>query len=225
MNVQFGLWRNKLLLVALTFFFVHNSSYLRVALRSLLEGSSFRWGYESGLYPDGRVMFANGIGLYGDLGYLTAHTFSVVLLLIMGLRKPDGLFRAALLVWTGLSVALYGWIVLVAGHTLTQSRETIGQVEAPVDLSVLIWPGAAFVSALALFARDLGRSSSVSTPMLPVNWLLLAAAAMAISAAGVVLNLGAQHGQADFAGMSLIYVSLMLLVAGLAPWTRSDSPS
>lgn len=219
----FGLWKNKLLLTTLLLFFLENSTYLRVFIRSALEGSDFGWAYYAGLSRAGDTILARGVGLSGHTAFILANAFVVGLLLVMGLRRPDGVFRTALLAWTASALALQAWILFGANQELTHSRETLGQIALTVDWTSLIWPGLACLSALALWLRGLTHVSESNVGWTRTNSILLLCGAAVLVVAGALLNLGAQHGEWDFMGMGLIYAFLFMAFAGLAPWRSASS--
>jgi len=214
----FALWKNKLLLLTLLQFFLENSTYLRVFIRSALEGSDFRWAYYAGLSRAGDTVLAHGVGLSGHTAFILANAFVVGLLLVMGLRRADATFRTALLTWTAATLSLHAWILFGANQELMHSRETLGQVAMTVDWTSLIWPALACVSALLLWLRGLTRVDNIEAAWSKTNTILLACAAAALVAAGTLLNFGEQHGKWDFTGMGLIYAFLFLMFAALAPW-------
>lgn len=219
----FSLWKNKLLLTALLLFFLENSTYLRVFVRSVLEGSDFGWAYYAGLSQAGDTVLAQGVGLSGHTAFILANAFVVGLLLVMGLRRPDATFRAALMAWTAAALWLNAWIFLGANQALTHSRETLGQVALSVNWTSLIWPGLAFLSALLLWLVGLRRGAEAATVWAKPNTILLTCAVIALVGAAIALNFGAQHDNWDFVGMGLIYAFLVLMFAGLAPW-RGATP-
>lgn len=218
---RFLLWRDKLLLAALAFFFLDNSSYLRVVLRSALEGPGFQWGYFAGLTRDGDIAMVRGHGLLGHAEYIFAQAFIVLLLLVLGLRRPDRLFAGALFVWTSVSLCITVWVMLGSREPITVSRDTLGVVAAPADWGMIAWPAAAWLAATALFAREIfAPRAQAATAWTPTNNLLLLGGAAALVASAALLNLGAQHGAADFTGIGLIYLALMFLALGASPWAR-----
>jgi hypothetical protein len=219
----FGLWKNKLLLTTLLLFFLENSTYLRVFIRSALEGSDFRWAYYAGLSQAGDTMLAQGVGLSGHTAFILANAFVVALLLVMGLRRPDAMFRTALLAWTAAALWLNAWILAGANQELTHSRETLRQIALTVDWTSLIWPGLACLSALLLWLRGLSRRSEAEAAWAKANTILLVCSVAALVAAGLLLNFGAQHGDWDFIGMGLIYSSLFFMFVGLAPWQATTT--
>jgi hypothetical protein len=220
MTVRFALWQDKLLLVALGLFFFAQSTYIRVALRSAFEGSSFGWGYFSGLQRNGDIAMVRGEGFNGHADYLAAKAFIVILVLLLGLRRPDGIFRFALLAWTSLSLGVAAWVIAMSNEPITVSKETLGLVNVPAGVWLLLPPGLAWFAALFLFVRDWGRPAPAPAWGL-TNTVLLAAGGLALAASAVLLNAGPQHGQADFLGIGVMYLSLAFVLAGLAPWQET----
>lgn len=217
---RFLLWRDKLLLVALGLFFFENSTYLRVAIRSALEGPAFQWAYYAGVTHTGAMAMVRGRGFLGHADYILAQAFIVLLLLVMGLRRPDRIFSGALLAWTSIALGMNAWLLWVAGDRMSSTKDTLG-ITIPAGWTDLLWPGAAWLAAFALFARDLlTRRDAPAIVWTGTNTILLAGAALVLAISGVLMNLGGQHGQMDFMGIGLIYVALTLFLAGLSPWGK-----
>jgi hypothetical protein len=218
MTVRFALWHDKLLLVALGLFFFAQSTYIRVTLRSAFEGSSFGWGYFSGLQRSGEIAMVRGEGFNGHTDYLAAKTFIVLLILLLGLRRPDGVFRLALVLWTSLSLGIAAWVITMSNEAVTVSKETLGLVNVPAGVWLLLPPGLAWVAALLLFVRDWGRPAPASSAWGLTNTVLIAAGVLALAASAYLLNAGPQHGSSDFLGIGVMYLSLTFMLAGFAPW-------
>ena len=221
MTVRFALWHDKLLLVTLGLFFFAQSTYIRVALRSAFEGPSFGWGYFSGLQRSGEIAMVRGEGFSGHTDYLAARAFIVVLVLLLGLRRPDGIFRFALLTWTSLSLGVAAWVITMSNEAVTVSKETLGLVNVPAGVWLLLPPGLAWLAAIWLFVRDWGQPVVAGAAWGLTNTVLIAAGILALAAAAYLLNAGPQHGSADFLGIGVMYLSLTFLLAGLAPWQEA----
>lgn len=221
---RFVLWGDKLLLATIGLFFLAYSTYLRVVVRSLFEGSSFGWAYLAGLKADRAPAQVSGRGLEGDAGYILAQAFIVALLIVLCLRRPDRLSRLALLAWTSISLGLSIWVFGFSSEPITVSKETLGIVDVPAGLATQLWPGLAWLGALLLVLRDLaGKAPATATPWTGANTALMLLAALLLAASAALLNLGPQHGQADFLGIGLIYAALFLALGGLCPWADRKS--
>lgn len=221
---RFLLGRDKALLATLGLLFMSHSTFLRVTLRAALEGPSFGWGYFNGLKANGAVAQVSGHGFQGDAGYLLAQAFIVTLLLVLGTRRPDGIWRLALLTWTSITLGLSIWVIGFSSETITVSKETLGMINVPAGMSLLLWPGLAWLAALLLVLRSAWRPAPViAAPWSAMNTGLMLLAGLTLVGAGLLLNLGAQHGGADFMGIGLIYIALVLGFAGLCPWERPEA--
>jgi hypothetical protein len=162
MRVRLALWNDKLLLLTLGLFFFAQSTYIRVALRSAFEGPSFGWGYFSGLQRNGDIAMVRGEGFTGHTDYLAAKALIVVLILLLGLRRPDGIFRFALLAWTSISLAIASWVISFSSEPLIVSKETLGLVNVPAGTWLLMPHGLAWLAALSICMRDWGRTAQDS---------------------------------------------------------------
>lgn len=218
MRVRLALWNDKLLLLTLGLFFFAQSTYIRVALRSAFEGPSFGWGYFSGLQRNGDIAMVRGEGFTGHTDYLAAKAFIVVLILLLGLRRPDGIFRFALLAWTSISLAIASWVISFSSEPLIVSKETLGLVNLPAGTWLLMPHGLAWLAALSICMRDWGRTAQDSAAWGVTNTVFVATAILTLASSAYLLNAGPQHGSADFLGIGIMYLSCMFLLAGFAQW-------
>jgi len=223
---RFLLWRDKLLLVSLLALFNSGSTEIRVALRSLVEGHSFLWSSYAGVTRDGAAARISGAGLYGDAEPLLVGAFAVIWLLCAGLRRPSFGFAAAFAAWATIKLAVAIWLTAQLGEDLRISMDTIGIRNAPMAWLtlpplILTW----LLSATLLF-RNWNRSGSPGpAAWTSLNTTLLAAAGGALLTSWLALNFGSQHGPGDLVGVALVYVGLLSILLGLAPWERRHSAS
>lgn len=219
MNYRFLLWRDKLLLLTLFAFFYAYSSPIRVALRSVLEGRDFSWGYPSGVTVDGTVATVSGRGLFGHTSHILFIAFAIIWLLCTGLRKPDRFFKIALVGWTSIGFGVGLWLALEQGGQLTSSKRTLGMADLSYFWTEVFPAGIAWAFAVALFFR---RSCSYGGDGVGawnrLNLILIACAAGFLGLAAILLNWGPQHGSADFNGVGMTYVGLTLFLLGVSPW-------
>jgi hypothetical protein len=224
MKYRFLLWQDKLLLLTLIVFFYAYSSPIRVALRAGLEGSEFSWGYASGVRLDGQVAMAHGHGFYGHSDYILFIAFSVAWLLCAGLRKPDAFFRAGIAIWTSIGFGVGLWLTFALGTSLTSNKDTLGATNLSYFWTEVAPAGLAWVLALALLIRSRRAPPPPPTRWTRINTMLNVGAAAFFTLAAILLNAGPPHGDADFNGVGMLYIGLMLLLLGAAPWERqSDS--
>jgi hypothetical protein len=219
MKHRYLLWQDKLLLLALLSTFYAYSSYIRVAIRALVEGPAFRWAYFAGVTPNGSVAVVSGQGIYGSFDYVLTAAFAVTFLLWCGLRRPDAHFRAGLLGWTSLGAAAALWLTLGTTDRLASGKETLGLADLPHFWVEVLPVLLAWSLALLLVLR--GRQPSDSRPRpawSPANRAFALAALACMGLAGLLLNLGPQHGSADFGGIGLLYASLCLAWLAASPW-------
>ncbi len=221
MTYRFPVWRDKLLLFALLALFYTYSSVLRVAIRAVLEGRDFGWAYYSGVAPDGSAAVAEGHGLFGHTDYLLVNALVVLWLLCAGLRKPDRFFQSALVGWTSIGFGMSLWLTFRFGSGLTSSKETLGLTALTHGWTDLLAPGIAWLLSVALLIRGAPHAADHPGRWTALNRVLLLGSVGFLLVAALVLNLGQQHGGADFAGISAIYIVFFLFLLGVSPWERT----
>jgi len=218
MRYRYKLWDDKLLLLTLIVFFYAYSSPVRVATRAALEGRDFSWAYVSGIASSGGAAVASGRGLFGHTDYILFLAFAVAWLLCMGLRKPDGHFRAGLAGWTSIGFGVGLWLAIRMGDRLTVGKQTLGLADLSFLWTQVAPAGAAWLLAAILLVRGERGGSPPRAEWTRLNALLMAAAAGFLVLAAVLLNVGPQHGRADFHGVGMMYFGFTLLMLGLSPW-------
>jgi hypothetical protein len=118
-----------------------------------------------------------------------------------------------------MDLSLSWWVLTQSSEAITVSKETLGMVDVPANWTMLLWPGLAWLGSFLLVARGLVRPRPVvAAPWTRANTMFTVAAALALAASALLLNLGEQHGPLDFTGIGLIYMALTLALAGLSPW-------
>lgn len=220
MGYRLLLGRDKLLLVSLLALFNSGSTYIRVALRALLEGRSFQWSYYAGLKADGTSpSLISGYGLHGHTEPLLVEAFVVIWLLWLGCRKPDGVFKAAFATWATIKLGMALWLAAGLGDQLRVSMETIGIVNAPMAWFTVPPLALTWLMSAALLARHVTRPGSLpEIRWTRVNTGLLIGGAALLLLSALVLNLGVQHGLGDVVGIAVMYAALLALILGACPW-------
>jgi hypothetical protein len=222
---RYVLWSDKLLLLSLLVFFYAYSTFVRVAARAAIEGPDFTWSYYSGFRIDGSLAIAGGAGLLGHTSFLLTSAFVVVLLLCMGFRKPDRFFQVALLGWTSIGFGVGLWLTHQFGDSLTTDKRTLGLSGLSVLWTSLLPSFATWLLAVALAVRGRLRPRPEFTAgWAPVNYWLLGTFVAVMLAAAVVLNLGPQHGEADFHGTGVLYLAFFCFMLGISPWEAREQP-
>jgi hypothetical protein len=214
------LWEDKLLCLALLMFFYAYSSPVRVAIRSAFEGRQFSWGFPSGVTESGKVAMMSGKGLFGHTDYILLTSFAVIWILCAGMRKPDRFFQVALAGWTSIGFGVGLWLGLDQGDSLTSNKQTLGLAGLSYLWMEVLPAVVAWLLALAVLVRGWvrGDSQPAAAAWTRLNTILLTSAAAFLVLGGVLLNIGPQHGAADFNGVGMTYVSLILFLLGVAPW-------
>jgi hypothetical protein len=225
MNYRFLLLRDKLLLLTLFALFYAYSSPVRVAVRALLEGSQFSWSYPLGVRLDGEIAAASGKGLFGHTSYILFVAFAILWLLCAGLRRPDGWFRGALAGWTSIGFGVDVWLTAELGDGLTSNKTTLGLSNLSYLWTEVVPAGAAWFLAMALLTRGWFRGSAAAqgAPWRRINTMFGLAAAGFLLLAAVLLNMGPQHGPADFNGIGMMYLAFLLALLSLSPWERREA--
>lgn len=225
MTYRFPLWRDKLLLVTLLAVFTTGSTYIRVLLRSLLEGPGFLWSYYAGVKSSDAPAIVSGHGMFGHTDTLLFGAFVVLWLIWAASRRPDRFVITALAGWTTLQLGSAIWLASQLGDDLRVSKETIGLVN--VSFAWIVMPPLvlAWLLTAALWVRTMMRRAD---PGPDARWIMpntacLIAAVIGCGAAAIALNMGEQHGAGDFAGIVLMYLSLTALLLALAPWERKSA--
>lgn len=204
------LWRSLLVIL----FILQYSNFYRVVLRCILEGEEFEWMNTWGvsLLGNERAMRLMGNGLEGHflIQFLMAVLFMSVLFGLMR-RQNDILAISISLLFTGvlavkemmLSLA-YGDQYVIAGETfrLNLNYEIIGPA-----LSVMIF---ALVLFLAFKSDKPIRQERSVNPKIALGSILL------LIPSAILLKSGDQHDWTDMAGVSLIYIQLILIVLSWA---------
>ena len=223
MRYRYILWTDKLLLLSLLAFFYAYSTFVRVAIRAAFEGPEFTWSYYSGVRTDGSLAIASGAGLFGHTSFVLTSAFAVVWLLCMGFRRPDRFFQTAMFAWTSIGFGVGVWLTHQFGDSLTTDKQTLGLSGLSLLWTDLLPSFIAWLLAVAVAVRgSLGPRAEASAGWERVNGWLLGAFAVLMSAAAIVLNLGPQHGQADFNGMGLLYLAFFSFMLGISPWEASE---
>lgn len=220
MTYRFLLWRDKHLFLALVVLFYAYSSYLRVAIRAALEGRDFTWAYHGGVNADGSAAVLQGAGLHGHSSFLLVQAAVLLWLISAGLRKPDRFFFAALAGWTTINVGTGLWIMSAFGGDLTVEMQTLG-ISLPYFWINLLPEIACWLLAVTLLLRALMRPRILADARWTrLNSVLVAASLVPLLLAAYLLNLGPQRGTADFHGVGMTYIALVLFFAGMCPWER-----
>jgi hypothetical protein len=220
MTYRFLLWRDKHLLLALIALFYAYSSYLRVAVRAGIEGRDFTWAYYGGVNADGSAAVVQGAGLYGHSSFLLVQAAVLLWLMCAGLRKPDRFFIAALAGWTTINVGTGLWIMSAFGADLTVEMQTLG-ISLPYFWITLLPEIASLLLAVTLLVRGLMRPRILpDARWTRLNSVLVAASVVPLLLAAFLLNLGPQHGTADFHGVGMTYIAILLFFVGMCPWER-----
>lgn len=225
MTYRFTLWRDKLLLVTLIAVFITGSTYIRVLLRSLLEGPAFRWSYYAGVLDSERAAVASGHGMFGHTDILLINALVVLWLCWAASRRPDRFVVTALAGWTSLQLGSAVWLASQLGDDLRVSKETIGLIDVSFAWTTMPPLIVAWLLSMVLMVRTLTRHAD---PVKDAPWSVVNTACMATAlacGAGVAfaLNMGPQHGAGDLAGIVLMYMGLCAILLGLAPWERKPA--
>lgn len=219
--MRFTFWQNKLWLASVLLFFGANSTYLRVMSRMLFEGQVFKWSYESGVTAAGVVSGVSGLGLTGDVGFVAAMAFIIAGVLFSALRRPDRVSAFLLFAWSVISLLLATQTIYGAAEPVYISMDTIGIQNELMDWRFLVFPAfVALVSFLLLLSMMAPGSAAPVRPWTSRNTLLCVLAAASYGVAAILLNMGAQHGNGDLAGIIVMYAGFMLALFGLAPWEK-----
>ncbi len=222
--MRFVLWRHKLWLASVLFFFAAHSTYLRVMSRMLFEGDVFRWGYETGLNAAGESVGVSGTGLLGHASYVAAMAFIIAALLFGALRRPDRVSAFLLFAWSAISLLLAAQVIYGAAEPLYTSMETIGIHNELMDWRFLVFPAAvAFLGLILLLTTLTPDYQSPTRAWTGRNTLLVAVAGALFAASAVLLNVGEQHGNGDLAGLAAMYSGFLLAIVGLAPWEKRST--
>ena len=213
------LWRHKLLLGALLALLNAQSTYLRVLIRSVIEGPAFQWGYPVGV-RDGEAVMASGRGLLGHADHILVHGLVVAWLVWAGCRRADRAFRVALFGWTSIMLGLEVWFAATFGADMLVNKETIGLVNVPAVYIVLPPVALTWLLALCLLVQNRPDAALPVAGWTRLNTAFLGLGGLLLAGAAVMLNLGAQHGGGDLAGIVLIYMALTAAFLGLSPWKK-----
>lgn len=225
MTYRFPLWRDKLLLVTLLALFTTGSTYIRVLLRSLLEGPGFLWSYYAGVKSSDTPATVSGHGMFGHTDTLLIGAFVVLWLIWAAGRRPDRFIITGLLGWTTIQLGSAIWLASQLGDDLRVSKETIGLINVSFAWTTMPPLVIAWLLSAALWVRtmmrraDPGPDAPWSTP----NTVGIITAVIGCGASAFALNMGAQHGPGDLAGIVLMYLSLTALLLALAPWERKPA--
>lgn len=218
MTYRLTLMDDKLLLASLLALFLAGSSYVRVLLRSVVEGPVFQWSYFGGVGAAAPAT-VQGQGLIGHTDTILVGAFAVIWLLWAVSHRPDRFMVAALIGWNSLQLGSALWLAARFGDELRVSKETIGLIDVSFAWFTLPPLVLAWVLSVVLGLRTWRRADPASTPSWTRrNTALALVAAAALAGSAVALNLGAQHGPGDFAGVGLMYVGLLAMLLALAPW-------
>jgi hypothetical protein len=218
------LWQDKLLLLSLLLFFYTYSSPIRVAIRAALEGRDFSWGYPSGITATGKVAMVSGKGLFGHTDHILFLAFAVAWILCAGLRKPDRGFQVALVGWTSIGLGVGLWLGIGAGDSLTSNKETLGLSGLSYLWMEVLPAGIAWLVATALLIRNVRKGVQQPSPSWTrLNSILMAGGAGLLVLAAILLNIGPQHGAADFNGVGMMYIGLILFFLGMSPWQNKNT--
>ena len=221
MRYRYRLWQDKVLLLALIATFFAFSSYVRVAIRAILEGPTFQWAYFAGVKADGSVAVVFGRGIYGDFDFVLTSAFLIGWLMWSGLRRPDSYFRAALFGWTTLASLSASWLTFGSADRLTSGKETLGLTGLSYFWAEVLPILIAWLLALLLLLRPNRNHAESPLPAWDrINTRFTFAGLACIGLAAIALKSGPQHGGADFAGIGLIYLGLVLIWLGASPWER-----
>jgi hypothetical protein len=226
MGYRFLLWRDKLLLLSLLALFNSGSTYIRVLLRSALEGPEFKWSYYAGVRSNGKPAMVSGEGLFGHTDALLISAFAVLWLLWAVSRKPDRFSVAALAGWNSLQLGSAVWLAASFGDSLRVSKETLGIVDVSFAWFSLPPLAIAWGLSTALLIRTWRRGE----PERGATWTRLNTGFAAVGAgacllSGLLLNSGVQHGIADVLGLVLIYLGLFVFLLGITPWESKRLPA
>lgn len=222
MTYRFPLWRDKLLLATLLALFLTGSTYIRVLLRSLLEGPGFLWSYYAGVRSSDTPAIVTGHGLFGHTDTLLTGTFVVLWLMWAASRRPDRFTTTGLLGWTTLQLGSAIWLAAHLGDDLRVSKETIGLINVSFAWTSMPPLVIAWMLSAALWVRTMIRRADPGpdVPWSKPNTGCLILSAVAFGASAFALNAGVQHGPGDLAGIVLMYMGLTMLLLALAPWER-----
>ncbi len=106
-------------------------------------------------------------------------------------------------------------------------QDTLGLASMSYFWTELFPAAIAWLLATILLLKGSRLDGQDRVPWSGLNTWLSGGAAGAIAAAALLLAAGEQDGFADFAGIGLIYIGLMLFFLGIAPWreARASQPA
>jgi hypothetical protein len=177
-------------------------------LRGVMDGPSYEWG--ASLLG---VRFA-GTGTGGDYWFVLLNAALAMALLVLGWRRPNGIFRVALIGWLTLALADTLFSVAAAPEAFRLRGDTLG-----IHVSLAVAAPAFGAAMLAIAAWWVSKAPPLPVPPLArANFVLLATAAALLPVQYMLLSSGRGQETEDVVGVLLTIAGWTLFSFGLGLW-------
>lgn len=158
-----------------------------------------------------------------DYDCIVLFTIVGLIILTLGWRKPNHIFRWAVIVWASL-LFLSSLAIFISDPGMVITGETLS-LELPFAWTLLPFDTLYFVITLIWFIRvrqDMKQRPDQQFPKwTTLNTLFLILAIMLIPVEYVLFNAGELHGSTDQAAVILTFIQYVVINLCLVPWKQT----